>query len=783
MPLETTSNSAVESLTLNQLLHWGDGDAWESGCNVTIADSDEDIVINVSAGSVYVGDTENPVTVNAQQKLLQTAHPEKPRKDVVVVDENGTVDVNAGSPAEIKSDLNPSNRGFDPVYHAYRPAPDELDGKGGEEVAIAVVWVPPDAVSSNDLDEDITYVMDRRLSNPANAVTPELIDAIRDADDAVLARHLADGAVDSAAKLADSIVTAAKVADDVATQAELDGLTFSDVGAIEDGTDTVDASNLATDAVDTDAVVDAAVTGAKLADTSVTRAKVADDAVGPDQLDETGAYDVESLSADDVAIGPNDEIITAEGTSDIASLNSQIASANADGMIHLFGQFDVGATHIELPSNTTLVNWGTLRQADGTAGSNVRILTNQDTSNGTDENITFINHGVIDGNCSNQTDQDATRYAIQFVGVTNLEFHGVHVIDPVDFCMSVNACETVRFSDFTAEVNTPESHQDGLHFYDTNNVIGHGVSGTSEDDLLIIGISSADTVSGYSITGVEGTSINANLVKFHRANDVLGSGAAKTLENITVTGIGAQSPGASGIHFGPYDGNTTFRNISVEGVVDAPTEHGVNMSPGPGSDGATFEQCSVDLSIYSPGLEGVMALGPGAFKNGELKARVSNLGGANAPIRVGSFYDSAIELRAEFDGDPPSLNMTDSDNVTVDVSLNGGGRGVQFGSSSTAVTNSIVRGTSRNIAGDDFIEVSGGGSDNNRVELHGPTPVWANTIAGNTTTVNGTGTEDLGTSPTSAPTGSWPDGTTVRNSNSDNNETWRRVARTWVQIA
>jgi hypothetical protein len=43
-------------------------------------------------------------------------------------------------------------------------------------------------------------------------------------------------------------------------------------------------------------------------------------------------------------------------------------------------------------------------------------------------------------------------------------------------------------------------------------------------------------------------------------------------------------------------------------------------------------------------------------------------------------------------------------------------------------------------------------------------------------------TEDLGTSPTSAPTGSYDEPVIVRNSNADNNETWTRIGGTWVQI-
>lgn len=55
-------------------------------------------------------------------------------------------------------------------------------------------------------------------------------------------------------------------------------------------------------------------------------------------------------------------------------------------------------------------------------------------------------------------------------------------------------------------------------------------------------------------------------------------------------------------------------------------------------------------------------------------------------------------------------------------------------------------------------------------------------LQGANTTQDRMATEDLGVSPTSAPTGAWTEGTVVRNSNADNNETWQLVRGTWVQI-
>lgn len=73
------------------------------------------------------------------------------------------------------------------------------------------------------------------------------------------------------------------------------------------------------------------------------------------------------------------------------------------------------------------------------------------------------------------------------------------------------------------------------------------------------------------------------------------------------------------------------------------------------------------------------------------------------------------------------------------------------------------------------------GSGNTFVACTTDSGTWA--ISGAGTTFHGAGTEDLGVSPTNAPTGSWPEGAVVRNSNADNNETWQLVGGTWVQIA
>jgi hypothetical protein len=56
-------------------------------------------------------------------------------------------------------------------------------------------------------------------------------------------------------------------------------------------------------------------------------------------------------------------------------------------------------------------------------------------------------------------------------------------------------------------------------------------------------------------------------------------------------------------------------------------------------------------------------------------------------------------------------------------------------------------------------------------------------LAGEGSTHNGVATEDLGTEPTAPPTGSYPEGTTVRTTAPDGDAAWRLIDGTWVRIA
>ncbi|MFC6825656.1 hypothetical protein [Halopelagius fulvigenes] len=159
MPLEIQSENSIDSLTINQLLHLSNGDAWESGCDASLTSDSTDITVDITSGEIRLGGT--TVSVNAQQVSLQAGDLDDPRKDLIAVDTAGSCVVLPGTPEPALPDGTTDE-------DAYQPSVEELDGEAGNYLALWEVWVPAEADASTDLDDpEIQYLKDRRLGSPA----------------------------------------------------------------------------------------------------------------------------------------------------------------------------------------------------------------------------------------------------------------------------------------------------------------------------------------------------------------------------------------------------------------------------------------------------------------------------------------------------------------------------------------------------------------------------------------------------------------------------------------
>jgi len=142
----------------------------------------------------------------------------------------------------------------------------------------------------------------------AAALTADLIDETKLADNSIDSEHYNDGSIDTAhiadsqvttAKIAADAVTAAKLADNaVVTASILDG----EITTAKLADDVVTAAKLASDAVVTASILDGEITTAKIGDDQITNAKIAAGAVGGTQLG-SNAVSEAKIGANEVTSG------------------------------------------------------------------------------------------------------------------------------------------------------------------------------------------------------------------------------------------------------------------------------------------------------------------------------------------------------------------------------------------------------------------------------------------------------------------------------------------------
>lgn len=145
------------------------------------------------------------------------------------------------------------------------------------------------------------------------------------------------------------------------------------INDIEDGTTTlsIDTADLVDGAVTAAKLADDAVTAAKIADDAVVRAALGDDAVGAAELDETGDYTVNDLTADGdltvngfLSIGPHVEYTIASGAITVANSNVKVdteGDAASDDLVTINGGStgDLIALQPQAESRTVVVKHGT----------------------------------------------------------------------------------------------------------------------------------------------------------------------------------------------------------------------------------------------------------------------------------------------------------------------------------------------------------------------------------------------------------------------------------------
>jgi hypothetical protein len=256
MVLDIQDFDGAPALDAVQQVQAAVGTGWLNGCTPSLVDTDDAIRIQVASGDVaVVPDPTSPpsdptVAVSQQTVDLPDGDAQHPRKDVVYVDDTGSVDYDTGTPRAATPPVATAR-------DAETPEPPDLhdDPNLSSQTAAAViaeVWVPTSAAGASDLsDATVTYVRDRRLrpwadhvltgSDSVDADTVDGEDASAFADASHASAHESGGSdtIDP-----DALAGFDEAAQDAAGALATDGLNYDD-GADELGLNVI-ASGSAT---------------------------------------------------------------------------------------------------------------------------------------------------------------------------------------------------------------------------------------------------------------------------------------------------------------------------------------------------------------------------------------------------------------------------------------------------------------------------------------------------------------------------------------------------------
>ena len=456
-----------------------------------------------------------------------------------------------------------------------------------------------------------------------------------------------------------------------------------------------------------------------------------------DHITEAGE-DLQTLFANDVAAG--ETAVIGPGNY-IASLTS-----TSGGHVLEIGSDDI--TVVFHPDATIALENGELSSSTDTG----RLISIADGVSGT----TIKGRGTLDGNKANQATLDSpTQFGLVKFGqaVANTVISGLELREsPGDAIRPVGASNG-RISDVRIENVRILSCAEGIVFDHTEGLTltDFYIENMTAEDAVEPGVGSTDwVISDFVIdtTTQSGIDVFQGASHGHIANGIIRDPAQGGSE--AGIGIGGQSAAVSG-------------DYPIEDVTVA------------------------DVTVLNSGNIGVIVRG-GDDHEGIKLSNCRVIGSAGTGINVAAGVvnlDNCDAVANETDG----LNHQGHDSdVTGGTYKNND----QSGGGNDAI---VVNGPDITVSGAHAYDDQGTATQRIGVRVAGgatlPTVIRDVTAHGNdlddirdggdVAVVSGGAVEDLGTSPTSAPTGAWPDGTTVRNSNSDNNETWRLVKGTWVQ--
>lgn len=398
---------------------------------------------------------------------------------------------------------------------------------------------------------------------------------------------------------------------------------------------------------------------------------------GPDGLD-TGV-----INSDELSIGTE---LTTSPSDTVSDINQTLSSMGGFETLNIIHPLTVGDTPILLPSNTTLKISAEIKRGDNVAtGGGFNLIENTDPTNGNENIKVIFDGGRLNGNTANQS---ATANCFPFLiqNVNGLEIRDADIYDNLNWGGRFEDITNGRIYGWYVKSLGNKSNQDGIHFIDSSELVLRDISGTSEDDLLAI-TSESKTTENIIVSGVEGTSMNANGVRLNIPTTDVGDGVSRTLQNISISGIDVHDVGSSGVVLQNSDANTTYKNVNIEGAITNPTDMGFQGLSG----GGVMEKCSVDLIIDNPTSDAFNLENANSVKDCEFTIHSYKASGTRPAALMANVVGCDLNIYSQYDDiDNQNVALQSGSENHISGHFVGGSRGIQLGTGASAMMGNII---------------------------------------------------------------------------------------------
>lgn len=403
-------------------------------------------------------------------------------------------------------------------------------------------------------------------------------------------------------------------------------------------------------------------------------------------------------------------------TTTAADITAWLASPSALGVKRSVGDATITGP-VVLSSN---LNWDATGTTLTLAANVAQSMLTNDWTNG-NSNVK-INGLTL--NASRTTDSDprppASWHTIFLKKLTGLTLDNVTVLWPLAFGGLITDSTDIYLTNY--RTHSEHINQDGIHFFDCEDVTIDGIHGVAGDDLLGISAQYGD-VRNFTVSNVIGTSKHASLVRVNQTNRSVTAAESRTIENMAFTGLVGYDCANKGFTINDVHSSSTVRNIRVtDSTFIRTARSGVDIVRAQDSEfDVTLIDCGTGIGVTD-----FLTLHPfyaATLIRSRVHARVINVKDGYNGIHIAGGNSLIINPEIQY----PNAGLTNAqncvflgsvtDSLIADGYTDGGGRAIQLGSSTLATLRTRVRGLLiRNNTG--FSIAEGSISDSNLIEAN-----------------------------------------------------------------